>query len=77
MADVVGIGRPDIEALVEKTLRRVGMGVDHQGGVVDGSGFGADARGIGSLGARKRKEQTDRKQCFDHFSLERDRTSIV
>ena len=42
MADVVGIGVADVEVLVEKTLRRVGMGVDDDGGVVmDGLGAGS------------------------------------
>ena len=40
--DVVGIGRADVEAFVEKTLRRVGVGVDDDGGFVNRASLGAD-----------------------------------
>ena len=35
VADVFGIGRADVEAFVEKALRRIGMGVDDDGGVCE------------------------------------------
>ena len=42
VADVFGIGGADIEVLVEKTLRCVGVSVNDDGGVVDGASSGAD-----------------------------------
>ena len=42
VAHVVGIGRADVEAFVEKTLGRVGMGVDYDGGFLNGASLGAD-----------------------------------
>ena len=35
VADVVGIGRADVESFVEKPLRRVGVGVHDQRGIVN------------------------------------------
>ena len=39
---VIGIGRADVEAFVEKTLGRVGVGVDHDGGFLNRASLGAD-----------------------------------
>ena len=48
---IVGIGRADIEAFVEKSLRRVGMSVYDDGGRVNRAGASTDsrARWIGGL----------------------------
>src|SRR5260370_39857110 len=43
--DVIRIGRADVEVLIEKALRGVGVGVDDDGGVVDGPGAGRDGCG--------------------------------
>jgi hypothetical protein len=52
MPNVFGIGRSHVEAFVEKALGRVGMGVDNEGGIVNGASLGADrfirwGRGLG------------------------------
>ena len=39
---VIGIGRADVEVFVEKTLGRVGVGVDHDGGFLNRASLGAD-----------------------------------
>src|SRR5215467_6217639 len=43
MADVVGIGRANVEAFVKKSLWRVSMRIDYQSGIVNGMCFGTDA----------------------------------
>ncbi len=42
VAVILGIGRSDVEALVEEALRGIGMRVDDDGGVVDLARLGAD-----------------------------------
>ena len=42
VAVVLGVGRSDVEILVEKTLRRVGVGVDNQRRLVNLASLGAD-----------------------------------
>ena len=50
----MGIGRAEVETFIEKTLRRVGMGIDDQGGVVNGSRSSSDG-GPGDRAAIVRK----------------------
>ena len=52
VAEVVGIGRSDVEAFIEKTLRCIGVGVDDQRGVVDGARLGSDGNVGGWRGRR-------------------------
>ena len=52
VADVCRIGAADIEVSVEKALRRVGMGIDDDGRIVNLLGFGGDG-GAGSGGLSK------------------------
>ena len=49
MAGILGIGRADVEAFVEKALRGVGVGVDDDGGIVNLAGARADDQ-VGSAG---------------------------
>jgi len=71
VANIFGIGRPEIEALVQKPLRRIGMRVDDERGIVNllGSRADHDVRlgrfvwGLGcSKGRDKRKNQRKTEQ---------------
>jgi hypothetical protein len=42
VSDIFGIGGADIKILVQKTLRRVGVSVNDDGGIVDGASPRAD-----------------------------------
>ena len=64
VARIVGIGRSDIVIFVEEALRRVGVRVDDDGGVVNLAGFGADrlcARGL-SVGECEGKRECERNE---------------
>ena len=61
MPNVVRIRRADVEALIEKSLRRIGVRVDYDGGIVDGPGFRADrssasVEGFAGVCAQAREE---------------------
>ena len=68
VAGVFGIGRSDVVVFVEKALRRVGVRVDDDGGVVDLAGLGADG-GLRVCGNDKSERRSGGKNAFVHFDL--------
>src|SRR5579862_385474 len=71
VSDVVWIGGADIEILVEKPLRRVGVSIDDDGGVLNGAGFGGHSwsrrvRILYSHRQSQREEDQGQKEKTSH-----------
>ena len=73
VADVIRIRGTDVEALVEKPLRRIGVRIDHDRGVLNGTRLRADLRiayGRGGLArlsrSQRARQRGDKKGSNSH-----------
>ena len=63
VSSILRIGRSNVEAFVEKSLRRVGVGVDDDGGIVNGARLRANRFiGRGTLREREGTEEQGSEQ---------------